>query len=165
MVAGLSVRMETISNSCNAPDMPCLTIKSALERVTNGDAVYVESGHYEMPYAPDTFVAKLKILSGGWNSAFTSQVGLSTLDAYNAAYGCENISINVSETLNFYMDNFELHNCTSSTETAVTVFGTDGIVTLSNVIIRDNTSTDGSGVALHIGPGVKRYVRSCFDSQ
>ncbi len=84
-------------NDCLSPATACATINAALDKITPGDTILVDSGTYtyvhvtdEMAFAPTSVVVGISqavTLSGGWNAAFTAQTGYTTIDGEHAYLG------------------------------------------------------------------------------
>ena len=68
------------ANSCASPAAPCATISGALGKASGNDTIYVETGTYVGTGWVALEITKPITLSGGWNSDFSRQVGLSILD-------------------------------------------------------------------------------------
>ncbi len=77
------------SASCAEPSAPCATIQAAIGKAASGDKVYVAVGTYtgNTGEAVVTISNKDLVLSGGWDSAFASQEGMSVIDGQGARRG------------------------------------------------------------------------------
>ena len=71
-------------DDCLSPATPCETINGAIEKATAGDMVYVAEGTYTGMGDQVVLIDKDITLSGGWNLAFNSQDGMSTVDGEGA---------------------------------------------------------------------------------
>ncbi len=68
------------SNPCNTVGFPCKTINGAIAKASANDNIYVAMGFYSSPNGNEVVnVSKNVQIEGGWNSAFTAQIGLSTI--------------------------------------------------------------------------------------
>ncbi|MGB8982607.1 MAG: choice-of-anchor Q domain-containing protein [Anaerolineales bacterium] len=131
------------SNSCSTPAAPCLTIAEALSKAAQDEKIYVEAGLTSPPIS----IWKSVSISGGWNSTFTSQNGLSAINGN----GSRAISVNSSITaFTFSMDHFEVYNAGMSggSGAGINISG-NHTVQLSYVIIRNNSALASPGVALY----------------
>src|SRR6185369_4001389 len=75
------------SNSCKTTGSACLTINGAIGKAAAGDTIDVATGTYTVTGAQVALINKSITLSGGWNAAFTTQGGMSTLDGQGARRG------------------------------------------------------------------------------
>jgi hypothetical protein len=67
-------------NTCSDPASPCATINTAINKAVPGDKVYVARGVYtSMDPVAVVSITKSLALSGGWDSAFTVQDGMSSV--------------------------------------------------------------------------------------
>src|SRR5258707_5951541 len=76
------------ANDCATTSTPCATINGAIGKAASGDTIYVAQGTYTGSSAN---ITKGLVVSGGWNSSFTSQTSYSIVDGENTRDG---ISIN-----------------------------------------------------------------------
>ncbi|HEY5670615.1 MAG TPA: hypothetical protein VIS10_11500, partial [Anaerolineales bacterium] len=69
-------------NDCLGIGSPCATINGALAKVgfTAGDTIFVATGTYTSSTSEVVMINKSVTLSGGWDVAFTTQNGMSTID-------------------------------------------------------------------------------------
>src|SRR3954469_13319154 len=86
------------SKSCSSPKTACATIRGALSKpgFAAGDTLRVASGTYTGSGDEVILLDKDVILSGGWNTAFTAQDGMSIVDGQRARRG---ITINNGVTV------------------------------------------------------------------
>ncbi len=77
----------TASNDCLSPATPCPTINGAINKAGSGDTVYVASGVYTGTGGQVVRLDKDLLLSGGWDATFTTQNGMSVVDAEQARCG------------------------------------------------------------------------------
>jgi hypothetical protein len=77
------------TNSCTSPGAPCATINAALNKpaFAAGDTIRVATGTYTGSDSVVVTISKSATLSGGWNTAFTAQIGTSTVDGQNQTSG------------------------------------------------------------------------------
>ncbi|MCI0477464.1 MAG: hypothetical protein L0Y55_14555, partial [Anaerolineales bacterium] len=77
------------SNDCATVTTPCATINAALNKpgFVAGDTVRVAVGTYTGTGDQVVLLNKSATLSGGWNSAFTAQTGMSTIDGERVRRG------------------------------------------------------------------------------
>jgi len=69
------------SNSCLTAGSPCATINGAIGKATSGDTIKVAVGTYTSTAGSEVvLIDKSLTLSGGWDSGFTTQSGMSTID-------------------------------------------------------------------------------------
>ena len=74
------------ANVCTSSDAPCLTINGAIAKAEQGDTIKVAIGTYTGT-SSIVDLNKSVTISGGWNSGFASQIGLSTIDGGDLYYG------------------------------------------------------------------------------
>ena len=76
------------SNNCASPTTPCASIKAAIGKAKDGDTIRIAVGTYTDP--SENFVVHIDKnldLTGGWDSSFTVQRGLSTIDGQHIHAG------------------------------------------------------------------------------
>jgi uncharacterized repeat protein (TIGR01451 family) len=115
-------------NTCLSAVSPCATINGALAKISPGDTVLVATGTYT---GTGTEVVTLNIsatLSGGWNSGFTTQTGMSTIDGQGARRGVT-VNSGVTAILEYFVvrNGFLLNN------------GGDGIFNSGTVTLNNST--------------------------
>ncbi len=128
------------TNSCMTVDAPCQNIQEAINKASVGDAVYVtdEIYHFSSNASPNVVIINKDILlSGGWNSDFTSQDGASIIDGDHVNNGILVISGDIT------VKNFIIENATSSNSGAIYVAA--GNFTLQNSTLRNNVATNNGG--------------------
>ncbi len=70
-------------NTCAAASAPCATIQGALGKAAASDTIRVAAGTYTASVTPVVSIEKAITLSGGWDSAFSTRTGISTVDGQN----------------------------------------------------------------------------------
>ena len=65
------------TNDCQSSITPCATIEAVIAKgsFVPGDTIFVDNGYYIKSPGANLIIKKDVILSGGWNSTFTNQVG------------------------------------------------------------------------------------------
>jgi hypothetical protein len=77
------------SANCATPTTPCKTIQAAVDKAVEGDTILAAQGGFTGD-ADDfamAYIQKSVTLSGGWDSDFSVQDGLSTIDGENERIG------------------------------------------------------------------------------
>jgi hypothetical protein len=74
-------------NTCAAPAEACATIDGAIARALPGDTVYVTASTYTGTGYVVVTIDKDLTLSGGWDAAFSTQSGWSTIDGQGQRTG------------------------------------------------------------------------------
>jgi len=134
------------SNDCLSPPTACATINGAIGKASSGDTIYVAAGTF-----PVVLLNKSVILSGGWNSTFTVQSDLSTIDGLGANRG-----VTVDGGVTATIERFLIRN---GYESFVGGIRNDGDLTLAQTIIR-NSSNNGEGAAGIYNTGVLTMTHS-----
>jgi hypothetical protein len=67
-------------HDCLSPATACATVGGALAKAASGDTIQVTAETYMGTGSQVVLVNKDILLSGGWNGAFTSRTGFTTLD-------------------------------------------------------------------------------------
>jgi hypothetical protein len=93
----------TDTNSCAEPALPCLTINAAITKAVSGDIVQVAVGKYTGTGESVVLVNKNISLQGGWDPAFTEQIGVSNIDGENARIG-----VYINESMTAVIDRFAI---------------------------------------------------------
>lgn len=75
-------------NTCHSPAAPCRSINAAIAKASDGDTVLVAAGSYSASAGSEVVhIDRDLTLSGGWNTAFSSQTGRSVIDGGGARRG------------------------------------------------------------------------------
>src|SRR6185503_5030572 len=75
------------SNDCLSSTTPCATINGAIGKASAGDTINVATGTYTGTGTEVVLINKSITLLGGWDEAFTTQSGISTVDGQNVRNG------------------------------------------------------------------------------
>lgn len=138
------------SNDCLTAVSPCATINGALGKLTPSDTVLIATGTYT---GTGTEVVTLNIsaaLSGGWDSGFTVQNGMSTIDGQGARRG-----ITVNNGVTATLEHFTARDGSNINGGGIY---NEGILTLTNSTISDSKTEGGSG------GGITNYGSLALDS-
>src|SRR5581483_4344788 len=139
------------SNTCDLPAVACKTINGVLGKVgfQAGDVIYVAIGTYTGSSSdPVITISKRANISGGWDSAFTTQNGFSTIDGQNARPG-----VKIMSSANVIMDHFII-------EKGLNYWGGAGIqvtsstLTLNTSVVQNNVA---GGIGTSVGGGLGAY--------
>ncbi len=132
------------ANDCLTTTTPCATINGALQKpiFVQGDTVLVASGLYTGTSDAVGAITTSVQLLGGWNSDFTVQSGLSTLDGENQRRGLKVMSATVT------LDHFIVqHGNTLTSTRGGGLLLQNSIVTVTGSIVRENVASDtGAGI-------------------
>jgi Zn-dependent metalloprotease len=129
------------SNVCSSSSTPCLTINGAITQAAIGSIIYVASGTYTGTDGNVVTISKELTLSGGWDSSFSSQTGVSIIDGGGIRNGILSNSVTAS------MERFIIQNSNSNDSGGIYVYG--GTFTLKNSTVKGNVATNrGGGIFL-----------------
>ncbi|NIM94739.1 MAG: DUF11 domain-containing protein [Anaerolineales bacterium] len=142
------------SNDCLSPTTECETIQGALGKALSKDKIFIGIGTFTPPGGQGYSISKDISLLGGWNEAFTSQDGRTTIDGEDSKRG-----INIENGLSVVIENFTIQNCDSNDFGGGIKNGSRSDLTLSNSIIRDNYASSGGG-AISTGSGTLTIYNS-----
>ncbi len=146
------------ANDCLTTTTPCATLNGALHKpiFVQGDRILVASGLYTgTSDAVGTITTSVQLL-GGWNSGFTVQSGLSTLDGENQRRGLKVMSATVT------LDHFIVQRSDSNTsDEGGGLLLSNSTVTLTESIVRENASGN-RGAGIHQAGGVLNVENSAL---
>ncbi len=131
------------ANDCLSATTPCATINGALTKpgFAAGDAVRVELGTYTGTGLEVVLLDTDATLSGGWDAAFATQAGSSTLDGENARRG-----ITVESNVVATVERFTVENGLAFGQGGAGILSDSGTLTLDDCVIRDNDGGFGIGI-------------------
>ena len=127
------------ANDCATPITPCISINGALGKTINGGSIKVATGIYTGSGDQVVLINKNISLSGGWNTAFTTQTGMTTLDGQFAR---RVVTFNGSG-LNASLDHFIITKGNNG------IFNSYGNLVISNSVITNNTNSADCGGGIH----------------
>jgi len=161
------------NNDCLSPGTPCGTINGALAKpgFIPGDTARVALGIYTGTGSEVVFINKEATLSGGWDTSFASQSGMSTIDGLGASRGLR-VNSGIIGTIDHFivqngvatssnspygcMGNGIYNAGTLNVQTSVvrdnntTGYGggicNDGVITINNSTISSNSANEGGGI-------------------
>lgn len=142
------------SNSCLSAVEACQNIQEAINKAASGDRVYVTNGTYSFSSNPSpnvVIVNKTLLLSGGWNSDFTTQTGASIVDGGNANNGLLITSGSVT------VENFIIQNSTSGNSGAIYIVS--GSLLLRRSTLKNNIATNNGG-GIFVDSGTVTVINS-----
>jgi uncharacterized repeat protein (TIGR01451 family) len=94
------------SNSCLIPGEACATINGAIGKASSGDTIYVATGTYTSNSVDEVVLINMGVtLSGGWNTGFIAQDGMSIIDGQGVRRG-----ITVSGLVAVTLERFTIQN-------------------------------------------------------
>jgi len=161
------------TNDCTNSGTPCATISRAISAATAGDTIKVATGTYTATssiYSYVVYINKNISLTGGWDSSFITQPGISIIDGQDLLGGVF-IAYATASLERFTMmrgiytnggglynrgSTTSLNNVTitknSATQSGGGIYNYGGTLNLNNVTISDN-SAKGSGGGLQLYSG------------
>lgn len=158
------------THDCLSPATACATINGALAKITPGDTIQVDNGVYtgESQFVPVIEITKEVILSGGWNSSFTTQDSYTIIDGQGVANGG---ILSSGGSYPVLIHHFIVQNSLKGIENYSTILTLDDCiiqnnhfssgfsgglyssysptVTILNSIIRNNSSSDAGGISMY----------------
>ncbi|MGB8980631.1 MAG: choice-of-anchor Q domain-containing protein, partial [Anaerolineales bacterium] len=141
-------------NSCITPTEPCRNIQETINKASAGDTIRVASGTYQFSVNPSpnvVIINKGLKLSGGWNSDFTLQDGVSVIDGATINNGILSLSSTVT------VENFVIERSKSHNSGAIYIGG--GNFTLSRSTLQNNVA-NSNGAGIFIDNGVLSVINS-----
>jgi uncharacterized repeat protein (TIGR01451 family) len=127
-------------NSCLLPTDPCGTIAIAIAKASSGDTVYVASGTYTgNNTSAVVMIGKDIILSGGWDTSFTSQKGMSVIDGQASRQGLAITGGTIR------IENFTIQNGYTRLDNGGGINNHNGSLTLNRSLVQDNISWQAGG--------------------
>lgn len=135
------------SNPCNLTTAPCQTINGVIAKAQPNDVIYVAQGTYtEATGSEVVTVNKDLIIEGGWDSSFTSQIGMSTIDGQHSRRG---ITVSGNHFLN--INHFIVQHGSATYGGGAYV---EGSLYGSYMVFQYNTAFAGGGIYVNKGNGV-----------
>lgn len=120
-------------NSCLSPGAPCASINGAIGKASSGDMIRVTTGTYTGDTGNEVVLLSKSItISGGWNSSFTTQGGVSAINAQGFQWG-----ITVNNSIIADIDRFVVQNGSAGG------IINEGNLTVNNSIISANMGFGG----------------------
>ena len=138
------------SNSCTGTGSPCLTVNGAIGKpaVASGDIIKVATGTYTGSGTEVVLINKSVTRSGGWNAAFTTQSGTSTIEGQGVRRG---ITVNSSVTVSIEYFTIQNGNVTGNGGGV----HNSGSLIINNSVISNTTAGSGTGSAIYnTGSGI-----------
>ncbi len=137
-------------NTCLSPATACATINGALAKggFTAGDTVLVATGTYTGTGSAVLLLNKNATLSGGWNVAFTTQSGMSTINGQGARRGITVNSSVIATVARLVVQN----GCLNGSYGNGIYNG--GTLTLNNSTVSGNTQSGDTCLATSDGGGI-----------
>lgn len=151
------------ANPCNQIVAPCQTINGAISKASSGDLIYVATANYASASGDEVVrITKKLILSGGWNSSFTNQTGMSTINGriLSVAPPLGQRGVTITDNADVTMIRFAVQNgaapldSSSNTRNGGGIF-VKGTLHGSMLDISNNYAERGAGV--HVEPNGAAY--------
>ncbi|MEA5079899.1 MAG: M4 family metallopeptidase [Anaerolineaceae bacterium] len=143
-------------NDCFSPQTSCKTIQAAADKASPGNTVYITAETYTSSTDNVVNILKNLTLSGGWNSDFSTQVGMTVIDGQAVRRGLSigDKQANLQTTVK--LNNFEIKNCKAPlSSNSDRSYKGGGIymdyrayVAIKNSSIHDNKAEEGAGIYL-----------------
>ena len=146
------------TNTCTSVALPCQHIQEAINKTSNGDSIQVTADTYVFSTNPTPnviIITKSLNISGGWNSAFTSQVGASVVDGANINNGV------LANAATIVMEGFVIQN--GSTGNGGGIYVVNGNFTIKNSTLKNNHA-DGNGGGIFLDSGNLTAVNTTISS-
>lgn len=131
------------SNNCSAIATPCKTVNGAISKAAASDTIYITEGVFTGTGDQVVLLDESLILSGGWNSAFDIQNGVSTIDGQNERRG-----ITVNSGVSAAIERFVIQNGYAVCNNCAANGGgieNGGTLTLSSSSLSQNSAPDYGG--------------------
>jgi hypothetical protein len=132
------------SNSCTAPDVPCLTVNGAIGKATADDVIKVAIGTYTGSGTEVVLIDKNITLLGGWDKTFTTRSGRSTINGQDTRRG---VTINAGPVV--VIDRFAIQNGLTRYDGGG--IHNEGALSLSNSLLSGNRSKENGGGIYNLG--------------
>jgi hypothetical protein len=126
------------SNDCIAAATACASINAAIAKATASDTILVATGTYTGTGDQVVLIDRDLTLSGGWNAAFSSQEGYTTIDGQAARRG-----FTLPAPSSASLDHFKVQNGFSRFGAGIS---TSGNLTITNSLITTNKGEYGGGI-------------------
>lgn len=132
------------TSDCSLSTNPCATINYAIGQAAEaGNTIYVTLGTYTGTGVEAVKINKSVTLSGGWNTDFTMQTGLSIIDGQGARRGITSSGTTV------VLDHFLIQHGSSDYGAGIRTSSYSSL-TINNSMISNNTGVDyGGGIYNH----------------
>jgi hypothetical protein len=129
-------------NDCLSPISSCASINGALSKggFTPEDTVLIGSGTYTGSGDEVVYLGKSVILLGGWNSGFTSQTGLTTIDGQDSRRGISVTARTICE-----LDHFAIINGHSN-DSGGGVYNEGSLKLLESTVSSNSSDVSGGGI-------------------
>jgi Zn-dependent metalloprotease len=135
------------SNNCTSIAEPCATINGARAKAVSGDTIFITADVYTGTGTEVVLADKPIHLSGGWNAAFDTQTGYTTVDGEDARQGIVIEKEYVNTAILVIIDHFIVRN-------GYLGFGNGGggidneleTLELSDSILEENYASSGGGL-------------------
>jgi hypothetical protein len=126
---------------CTDSEHPCKSILFAIDLALDGETIGLAEGNYERAVLPTIDIEKNLSLRGGWDSSFTNQIGISSLQNsiwiyYSAIAQIERLDINTA-----YANTYGIY------------------VTYGNLILRDSVVRN-NGTGIWVEGGTARIINT-----
>lgn len=131
-------------SDCLSPATPCGTLNGAIGKASAGDTIYVATGTYTGTVDNVVSIDRNITLSGGWDSTFAQQTGLSTIDGQGARRGIYNSAV---ATIDRFLIQNGLATLSGGYMDGGGVLNSGGTLTLDHCVVRANTATTYGGGA------------------
>jgi len=124
------------SHACTSPGTACATINGAIGKASSGDTIKVAIGTYTSTVGSEVVLINQNItLSGGWNSGFTTQSGMSTIDGGGVRRGVTNSASSAT------VERFIVQNGAVAYTSGGGIYNLNGTMTLNSSTVRNNINS------------------------